>query len=98
MSEPVHCSCGKVFDWENWDRKTIPIPKGVHESMRHLVKGHTLLRDKSQSPLARAVDELLEIIERQLAHQEKQEQTNYSRGFVKGIRWTKDEIMKVFEK
>ena len=49
------------------------------------------------------VDKLLKIIDRQLAHEEsgwtqKDPQTNYSRGFVKGIQWTRTEIMKVFER
>ena len=41
---------------------------------------------------------LLEIIDKQLAHQGKQDQTNYSRGFIKGIEWTKTEIQKMFGK
>lgn len=44
------------------------------------------------------VDRLLEIIDRQLAHEEKQGQTNYGRGFVKGLKWAKTETMKVFER
>lgn len=42
------------------------------------------------------VDRLLEIIDRQIAHEKKQEQTNYSRAFVKGLQWAKTEIMKEF--
>lgn len=45
MIEPVYCSCGEIFDWENWDRKTFPIPKGLHESIRHLDQGHTLMSE-----------------------------------------------------
>jgi hypothetical protein len=41
---------------------------------------------------------LLEIIDKQLVHQGKQDQTNYSRGFIKGIEWTKTEIQKMFGK
>jgi len=44
------------------------------------------------------VDKLLEIIDRQLAHQSKQKQIGYSRGFVRGIEWTQSEIRKVFER
>lgn len=44
------------------------------------------------------VDRLLEIIDRQLAHEKQGQQTNYGRGFVKGLKWTKTEIMKVFER
>lgn len=49
------------------------------------------------------VDDLLEIIDRQIAHEEKgwtkqEPQTHYSRGFVKGLKWSKTEIMKVFER
>ena len=40
--EIVKCSCGETFDWENWDRKTIPVPKGVMEAIRHFDMGHTL--------------------------------------------------------
>lgn len=40
--EIVKCSCGETFDWENWDRETLPVPKGVMESIRHFDMGHTL--------------------------------------------------------
>lgn len=41
-------------------------------------------------------DKLLGIIDKQLVHQGKQDQTNYLRGFIKGIQWTKTEIQKMF--
>uniref|UniRef100_A0A6M3M146 Uncharacterized protein n=1 Tax=viral metagenome TaxID=1070528 RepID=A0A6M3M146_9ZZZZ len=44
------------------------------------------------------VDKLLEIIDHQLAHQSKQKQIDYSRGFVRGIKWVQSEIRKVFER
>ena len=44
------------------------------------------------------VDKLLEIIDRQLGHQAKQKHIDYSRGFVRGLEWTKSEIRKVFER
>lgn len=40
--EIVKCSCGETFDWEHWDRKTFPVPKGVMEAVRHLDMGHTI--------------------------------------------------------
>ena len=40
--EIVNCSCGETFDWENWDRGTFPVPKGVMEAVRHLDMGHTI--------------------------------------------------------
>lgn len=42
--EIVFCSCGKTFDWENWDGETLPCPKGAMESIRHLHQGHTLMK------------------------------------------------------
>lgn len=44
------------------------------------------------------VDKLLEIIDRQLAHQAKQKHNDYSRGFVRGLEWTQSEIRKVFKR
>jgi len=40
--------------------------------------------------------ELLEVIDRQLAHQEGLPQTDYGRGFIKGLQWTRSEICKAF--
>ena len=42
------------------------------------------------------VDELLEIINSHLAHHRKQDQTHYSRGYLKGVEWAKTEIRKIF--
>ncbi len=43
---------------------------------------------------------LLEIIDRQIAHEESptqtEPQTDYGRGFVKGLQWTRTEICKAF--
>jgi len=47
--EIVNCSCGETFDWENWDRKTWPMPKGIHEAVRHLDMGHTLKSPKKEA-------------------------------------------------
>ncbi len=44
--EIVQCSCGETFDWEHWDRKILPMPDGIHEAIRHLDMGHTLMRPK----------------------------------------------------
>jgi len=46
--EIVKCSCGATFDWENWDRKTLPVPKGVTEAIRHFDMGHTLGSPKEE--------------------------------------------------
>ena len=44
-------------------------------------------------------DEVLETIDKQIAHQREQiPLTNYQRGFVSGLRWAKVEIQKAFEK
>jgi len=40
------------------------------------------------------IESLLEIIDNHLAHHKKQYQTNYVRGYIKGVEWTKTEIMK----
>ncbi len=44
------------------------------------------------------VDILLEIIDNHIAHHERQSQTHYLRGYLKGVEWTKTEIRKAFEK
>jgi len=44
------------------------------------------------------VDELLDIIDKHIAHHERQSQTHYLRGYLKGIEWVKTEIRMVFER
>lgn len=44
--EIIYCSCGETFDWEHWDQKTFPIPKGLQESIRHLDQGHKLMSEE----------------------------------------------------
>lgn len=44
------------------------------------------------------VDRLLEIIDKHLVHHGSQSKIHYLRGYIKGVEWTKTEIMKVFER
>lgn len=32
----VQCSCGEIFDWEDWDGESIPVPKGIQDSIEHI--------------------------------------------------------------
>ena len=41
-------------------------------------------------------EELRKIIDRQIAHEESQPQTNYERGFIQGLQWARSEICKAF--
>jgi len=54
--------------------------------------------EKEERVNEKKVDELLEIVDRQLAHQAKQKQIDYVRGFIRGLEWSKSEIRKVFER
>ena len=49
---------------------------------------------------AEKVTALLEVIDRQLAHErspyQTESQTDYGRGYIKGLEWTKTEICKAF--
>ncbi len=60
---------------------------------------YTAGRDEEHIRINVSVDAkaLLEVIDRQLVHEEGQVNTiNYQRGFIKGLRWTRTEICKAF--
>ncbi len=42
------------------------------------------------------LEQLLRTIDSHIAHHEKQPQTDYVRGYLKGLNWTKTEIRKTF--
>lgn len=42
------------------------------------------------------VTALLEVIDKQLVHENRETKTDYGRGFVKGLNWTRTEICKAF--
>ena len=64
----------------------------VREALEEGIRPDT----ESTHNLGDPINKLLRTIDSHIAHHEKQPQTNYVRGYLKGLTWTKTEIRKTF--
>ena len=75
----------------------IAVREALEEGIRPDTESTHILGKITEKQLTRdPIDQLLETIDSHIAHHEKQPQTHYVRGYIKGLNWTKTEIRKTF--
>lgn len=93
-------------DYERWRRDLTQIIIHVANAFKAIEdNGLNSLEDSlgeiesivASHPIEDPIEQLLQVIDKQITHEQKLMKTDYQRGFVKGLSWAKTEIQKRME-